>query len=484
MKKWEKEINNIIKYYLFVVVICHVLFYIAPITALMIGTPFYNFQRYLGIIGGGLVVLDLLSSRYLFKEKNIIFLYLLSGIALISSILYYRYGVKENIFDIAWSIIIFALLYPYARRVGKEEFIKQSHFMFKIVSAIWVIACSISVFAFLFNFGYHIVANPYFEKFYIRQGFLEYRLFGVFMSIFSSSMLSGILAIFSIFYYYYSKKKLYIFNTILFLLHIILSGSRSSIVSLGAVIIIASFYYWFMHKSRKTNTLLRIGLSFLFSIVVFVSSIGVLEGSKKVLAYLPTIPIFSENRYLFVNNMERNGTLKDNHDRNSNKNLLQREDTDSENISNNRFDIWKDYLSIYKDISIFGLSPNNFSEYIQEYHPNLYIAKHIREAMPNRYSNGDVYEPHSGYVYTYVATGIAGIGVVLIFLILSLKNILKYLREKIDSSFYPFILILIFSLSNATFDSVLFFDPELSGIIFWIIAGYVTYLTSKRDKKC
>lgn len=482
--KWDKKriINNIFKYYLFTAIICHVLFYIAPIASLMIGTPFYNFQRYLGVVGVGLIVLDLFTSRYLFKVKNIIFLYLLSGVAVISSILYMRYGIKENLFDIVWSGIIFAVLYPYAKRVGKDEFLKQFSVMFKIISVIWIIACIISIFAFLFNSGYHIVANPYFDKFYIRQGFLEYRLFGVFMSIFSSSMMSGTLLIFSLFYCYIFKKKIYIFNSIIYLLHIILSGSRSSIVSLGVVIVIVSFYYWFKHRNQNKNIIVKLVISFLFSVAVLVLSIGGLEGSKKVLSYLPTIPVFSENRLLFMNivggNIDKNDT-----DQEMKKNLLEREDTDSENISNNRFDIWKDYLFIYKDINIVGLSPNNFSEYIQEYYPDLYIAKHIREAMPNRYSNGDVYEPHSGYVYTYVATGIAGITLVVLFLVLSLRDVLRYLRKKIDLSFYPFILVLIFSLTNATFDSVVFFDSELSGVLFWIIAGYISYLTSQRDEK-
>lgn len=486
--KWDKKriINNIFKYYLFTTIICHVLFYIAPIASLMIGTPFYNFQRYLGVVGVGLIVLDFFTSRYLFKAKNTIFLYLLSGVAVISSILHMRYGIKENLFDIVWSGIIFAVLYPYAKRVGKDEFLKQFSVMFKIISVIWTIACIISIFAFLFNSGYHIVANPYFDKFYIRQGFLEYRLFGVFMSIFSSSMMSGTLLIFSLFYCYIFKKKIYIFNSIIYLLHIILSGSRSSIVSLGVVIVIVSFYYWFKHRNQNKNIIVKLVISFLFSVAVLVLSICGLEGSKKVLSYLPTIPVFSENRLLFMNivggNIDKNDE-EDNTDQKIKKNLLEREDTDSENISNNRFDIWKDYLFIYKDINIVGLSPNNFSEYIQEYHPDLYIAKHIREAMPNRYSNGDVYEPHSGYVYTYVATGIVGITLVVLFLVLSLRDVLRYLRKKVDLSFYPFILVLIFSLTNATFDSVVFFDPELSGVLFWIIAGYISYLTSQRDEK-
>ena len=114
-------LNTAVLVYVGVTVVSFVLLQIAPVLTWMAKTPLYHISTYLGLIGAVLMALDLFTNRGLWRG---IWCWLLYGVAfmdVIASLRTMRYGVKDNLFDLCWVVIQFALVYSLAQRVGKER---------------------------------------------------------------------------------------------------------------------------------------------------------------------------------------------------------------------------------------------------------------------------------------------------------------------------------------------------------------------------
>ena len=114
-------INKITVIYVGITVLTFILFLIAPFITLIAKTPFYSIKTYLGIIGAGLLCLDVFTNRVVWRGK---YIYLLIGIcacAAISTVTTARYGFKDNIFDLVWVTVQFGLIYSCGYRLGKAS---------------------------------------------------------------------------------------------------------------------------------------------------------------------------------------------------------------------------------------------------------------------------------------------------------------------------------------------------------------------------
>ncbi len=77
----SKIINKIEEYYIIITVMCYVVCGIAPVVAMIKYTPLYSYQRYLGIIGIFLIIIDIIVNKTIYKEKHGLCLYLLLLVA-------------------------------------------------------------------------------------------------------------------------------------------------------------------------------------------------------------------------------------------------------------------------------------------------------------------------------------------------------------------------------------------------------------------
>ena len=150
--------------------------------------------------------------------------------------------------------------------------------------------------------------------------------------------------------------------------------------------------------------------------------------------------------------------------------VLEREDVDVSNVSNNRFDIWKDYIdsTLDKDKFLFGLSPRNATIYIQENIPDSYVGK-------------TGYETHCAYVSLFSGVGIVGTIIMGIFIFLSIRNVCLHVFIYKDYNVW-FILCLsvVGGLSVYSFFLTdLFFVNNLTTIIFWPLLGYLNTYQSR-----
>ncbi|MDO4813708.1 MAG: O-antigen ligase family protein [Gemella sp.] len=476
------NLNNVVGIYLFSLIILHVLFIIAPTNALFLGTPLYSFQRYFALIGIVLLGIDLITNRYMFKEKYGYLLYGIVGSAAISSILTISYDVKHNLFSIIWMTLTLAIIYTYSLRVENQIFHKKMYTVYKVISVVWLVACIVSITAFLFNTGYFIQLDMHVEGAYIRQGFLEHRLFGIFMAMYTSAMFSAMLLIASVFFYIVHKKKYLLVYATIFLIHVILSGARSAMVSLIITLTLVVIYYFYKKKLSSFKVINRVVYLGIVAIITIGLSYSIFNYSKVALGAIQQLSVFTNNQEPYFELVQKMPKVKqeskeevpEDNAEVSSEAVLEREDASLENPSNNRISIWKDYLSLYKDIGIFGLSPYNFSKYIQDNHEDLFIVNYVKENMPDKYEKGIVYQPHNSYIYLYVTTGLLGLTLFLTYAILLLRKIFNYLYKDGGNSYINFaIVILIFTVTNMLFDTTVFFNNEATIVIFWLLLGYL-----------
>lgn len=155
---------------------------------------------------------------------------------------------------------------------------------------------------------------------------------------------------------------------------------------------------------------------------------------------------------------------------NDEKNILKREDITSNNISNNRIEIWKEYLSGMKGRYLFGTSPRNMLCYFEKMETASYVVERK-------------YEIHNGYLAVFVGCGIVGSIPVIIFIYLVAKKILNYCfkKQNIELEFIVTFSIICLILIYTMFFTELFFVNNLTTSIFWSLLGFLWIWLDKDD---
>lgn len=455
-KEW---IDKMILHYIWMTIVIFTLMMISPVLSFLTKTPFYHIQTYLGLFGIVLLGIDVLTQRKSFKSKYVFLLYGIALVALMAAIKTREFGLKDNLFSITWAILNFSLFYSISTRIAKEKWIKTMDFYLNVLFLIWGIACLVSIAQFFMNIGYTYVINPLSKDVSVaRQGFLQNRLFGIFDPINHAAYISLMLFILSIFEFRKKTKFRWVYpiSSVVFFMHIVLCGSRSAGISLVVCSFIA-FFLFYRNRLENINfkkNVMALALSVCFMVVVNYS----LKLSSTGLSYLSsTLNLGSETH------LEKN------------PDILNREDDLKGNFSNNRLDIWKDYLNIHQEFGAIGLSPGNYMKYIAKHHPDLYIVEYIKTNFPKKFAAGSIYHTHNGYLKVFVSTGYVGILTLVAFLILCLKDSFIYMKKNLHlSDLYVFsFLIVVSGLISAIFDQGIFFMENTPSFLFWLFAGMV-----------
>ena len=453
-------------------IITQVLLQISPFMTFLAKTPFYSIQTLLGLFGAALIVIDFFTNKTIWKGK---YCYLLIGIlvlAAIASVRMISYGTKENIFKLCWAAIQFTLFYSLAHRVSRETLKKYITGIFATVLTLWLVACVYSLYQFVFQIGYWEVVNPLaLDSSANRQGFFDNRLFGIFYTLNHAAYVSLILFLIGLLYIIKTKKILVrialVVSDFILLCHILLSGSRSALVSFVAAIL---FISWLLLRRKINikgffNTLLPV----LLAIVIAVSS---LQGALIVKKGLAKVPAFCES------------FIKTEQVVPPNENVLHRENLEDDQ-SNGRFDIWSDYIKLYKQVGLVGLSPGNYMPYIHENHQDLYIVDYIKEHYPDKYDSGFVHHVHNGFIMVYVSAGILGIILLAIFMVLCIRKVFAKIKQERQLSYLficSFVIVVVGAIS-AVFDEGLFFQNNPHTTAFWLALGILMKEACKTKEK-
>lgn len=454
-------VNTVILWYVGVALAFQTLFLIAPFVTFIARTPLYHMQSYLGVLGALLVCVDLFTNKGIWRGPYSLLMYAMCAAALLASALTLSYGVKDNLYIIAWTVIQIALFYSCAFRMGREKLEEFAGRVYSAVMPIWFAACCVSVYQFVMQIGYLYVVDPRGEDLSLaRQGFLENRLFGIFNPLNHAAYVSLMLLLAGIYYMTRTRRRLtraaLIAVNLVFFFHIILSGSRSAELSLLACALFAGFTA--ARGRMEKPGLKRAARSAGIAVVTLGVCLGVFTGTKAVLAQVPGVMqrmgIISEDALIPEQDILDRMGLED-------------------NASNNRFDIWKDYVSLRGEIGVIGLSPGNYMAVIRDSHPDLFIVKYIRENFPEKYAAGSIYHVHSGYLMAWVSAGLCGLVCAVVFLALCCRRALRHMLRFPKVSFGFIILCSLVGAGciGAVFDKAIFFMDGAPTFVFWLALG-------------
>ena len=408
------------------------------------------------VVAGGMTLLGILLATYnlvikkvYLKIKTIEYLLLFFALNIITSILVISYGYSTNIKNTLVFFIYFLTVFPIFTGITREEGKKIYDYFFYTVTVLNTFGVLVSLIQFVLLKGYRV--HDY-KGLYIRQGFVESRLFGILASPNFLSLISLIVIIFLVLKIC-SFEKVYryisLVTIVLNFIYIVLSGSRTAFICM----MIAAAIYSIVMFYQKGN------IRSLFKVVLAI--VVVLFSYKAV--------NFTSEQYLHYNKerLEAQDKKLENEDNNLS---LERTDTSEENISNNRFAIWKSTASFVPKKPIFGYSGGNWYEIGKKINPEEYIIK-------------EHYLTHNGYLEILFYNGLAGfvsMGIfVLSFFMSMVKRIFRDKKEGlVNKDLLSMIMILMVILVSNLFLSSTFYGISLLGIILFLMAGYFYSIVS------
>ena len=408
------------------------------------------------VVAGGMTLLGILLATYnlvikkvYLKIKTIEYLLLFFAFNIITSILVISYGYSTNIKNALIFYIYFLTVFPIFTGITREEGKKIYNYFFYTVTVLNTFGVLVSLIQFVLLKGYRV--HDY-KGLYIRQGFVESRLFGILASPNYLSLISLVVIIFLVLKIC-SFEKVYRFIGIVVIalnfIYIVLSGSRTAFICMMIVAVIYSIVMFYQKGNIRS----------LFKVVLAI--VVVLFSYKAV--------NFTSEQYLKYNK-ERLETQDKKLENKDNNLSLERTDTSEENISNNRFAIWKSTASFIPKKPIFGYSGGNWYEIGKKTNPGEYIIK-------------EHYLTHNGYLEILFYNGLAGfisMGIfVLSFFISMVKRIFRDKKEDlVNKDLLSMIMILMVILVSNLFLSSTFYGISLLGIILFLMAGYFYSIVS------
>lgn len=457
LQKYEQPIRKLKGIYIFV-------FISYLITARMV--PFVNFISQdvnsvifsaLAIIGAAILAAEFFMTYSVFKSRENLILLAFWVICLISSLLNMKYGIVNNIKTLVWMAIQFYLLFSFVNIKDEGEINTTLKRIMNSSAAIWLVGVLVSLVQFILQISY----IEDFVDFPRRQGFMESRLFGIFTDPNFAALTSMIIIVFCWYLLKDCKNKklrIYYYINIAFqLIYIVLSGSRTALLE-GFVLV---FVIAALEERNKVHD--KVWLKSLLKGVIAVAiSVALVFAIQKTMLWIAEVcePLRAS---ISIDNGEENNE--------DDKITLNRPDVNEDNISNNRFDIWKSAIEVSQGKRLFGVSPRNLTPYAIENYPDSYLVR-------------EEYETHNGYLAVFVNSGIMGTIAVLALLVDVLYLLCVYIKRKKNQAYESVIIMLLAVLfiiaSSATLQPELFFVNSYGAAVFWLFLGYFVYLLKSK----
>lgn len=391
---------------------------------------------------------DLFTNRNCLKTGHNKVLLAFLAVLVLSCIVNIHYGFLGNVASVINACVEYLLFYTLYIRFGKEHFLKFFKKLFQVLIPIWFVCVVISIVQFITLQDYEYILEG------VRrcQGFSSQRLFGVFIDP-NYAAVTSLVLILGAFYCYRTSGKFarifYIISAVSNYIYAILSLSRTGDICLYVATFLLGFY---LGRNRFKKFVFSFAIGLASVIMVFLVSEITTTGLK----LLP-------KAYESVFHIEKEDPEED-------VITLDRQDVESDNISNNRISIWSCYLNALKKHMVLGLSPEN-------------ALKHVKAEMPDSYVSQTNYVVHNGYLKVLVSTGVIGAAIMLFFLALSAKDIASRVMatKELEHEYIALLIILIILAIFGFFFNELFLIQNMTTILVWPILGYLT--ASRKDAK-
>ncbi len=407
--------------------------------------------------------------KTLFKPKYSVLLFGFFVLAGISILVNYKNNFSHNVMTIYMPVVFAFLLYVPDTGKGLMREIRAISgffigFTFLVSMASFVMYMFQISFTFLNRNGVTI-----------RQGFLENRLFGLYISpnvgvVFAVTSIA--LTFVSLFFIAKKplKKTWLVFcgaNILLQYVYFLLANSRGGIVAASATIALLIIFGRYNFTVFRFKVKVKSVVSKLACLILVFGTLFLLAAPVKyALSYVPMVT----ERVFHANNPNLNGDLGETD--------FTRIEAGSEDISNGRIEIWTAAYSVWRYKPFVGVANANVIEEQtkQSYVPTDTMSKESVFWLGR--ANGNM---HNAYIQIGVNYGMVALFLIVLFLLLivvsAFKKIMSLRKEGNNCTFELLLLgIAAFYLCHNIFETYLFvWGSNVFGALFWLVLGYALF---------
>ncbi len=398
--------------------------------------------------------------RYPFVILYILFL-VLFGLSCLFNI---HYGVTENAKIFMWMTFQFGLLYAFDLKKDEEKVRNEFRISMFLIIGITSVMNLISMIMMFVNYcGYCILDDG--RSFLIGVAYWG-RLYGIHTDPNYGSVLSVIALIAGIYFFLKLKKTwlrvLMIISAALQAMFIIFSASRTGLVATCVCMLL----FWFMYSLHKKKKIIR---ACIVAVVAVVVVLGVNKGV--VVGYNYTVTQISK-----LQEEHKKPDKKDEEKKDEMVKLGRKEELEGD-VSNRRFDLWKNAVDMTKTSPVVGVSFGNFIPYAEENLPDCYM-------ISNDFATFNAF--HNMFMDLIASQGIIGFIVFIGIMLSSLWYLLKHYKT-IPEADKP-VCAFLFSACAAMLVSSLFVSEILYvnnqvTVLFWTLWGFLIYFVKKGEQQ-
>ncbi len=444
---------------------CYVIHILLAFNTLLVDKSILNVTSAIVLVLGVVCILYRLLHiknyiRYPFVILYILFL-VLFGVSCLYNI---HYGVTENAKIFMWMTFQFGLLYAFDLKKDEEKVRKEFQISMFLIIGITSVMNLISMIMMFVNYcGYCILDDG--RSFLIGVAYWG-RLYGIHTDPNYGSVLSVIALIAGIYFFLKLKKTwqrvLMIISAALQAMFIIFSASRTGLVATCVCMLL----FWFMYSLHKKKKIIRA------CIVAVVAVVVVLGVNKGVVAgYNFTVTQISKHQE------EHKKPEKEDDKKKDEMVKLGRKEELEGDVSNRRFDLWKNAVDMAKTSPVVGVSFGNFIPYAEENLPDCYM-------ISNDFATFNAF--HNMFMDLIASQGIVGFVVFIVIILSSLWYLLKHYKTipEADKPTCAFLFSACAAmLASSLFVSEILYVNNQVTVLFWTLWGFLIYFVKKGEQQ-
>lgn len=457
MRQFGRKVKNVILNPIWAMYIMLIVSYLSQIRF---------FYEYLGIVRKGiliwgviLLICSVLKNNKIYRNRYSIVLILFCVVNCVSVLVNYSDRFFYGVVTMAY-VCIFLLIFFNMTRWDEETRQKKEEIENRVLEINIVLSMFFGVVA-LLMFCFNVQGEYLSGSDIIYFGMRENRLWGVYNSNTAASIcIISIVA--SLIMLKKSKyKKSLISNIIIQVVYLILTQSRTGWI---LIIIFAGLYMFFnkvLPSLKSEEKLVKKMLNIVCSIVIMVG-IGICPTvAKEILVKIPQAVAHCVEK----SNLVCGG----------NEISLERVDKEfvsDQDVTNGRMELWKAGIEIVKDNPVFGIGSENVIEEAEQY------------LSADRYRNLVKGGFHNSYLTIMVSSGILGLLLFGVFLLMLVIDGLKYLWKNKEHKYSLIIMLLFTMMVNELMEARWLYNTSYLNIVFWILAGFVIDKIMGVKEKC
>lgn len=472
--------------------------YLFRLVTLVIYTIYYisslfgieSLPRAVTLIWGGLLILfEVLYARRFQQAKYWPLLALLAvsyGITVVLNIRYQTVFMINNLFYIVQSAVLF---YPVELDDSRERFRLWMQRINRAFTAIVFLASLASILLYVFNISYWIFNAG--DHSWIRQGFIENRLFGVYSNPNIGSIFAAAAIVMLGQNNVFAGRKIYQFsgwgylNIVIQLIYIALSASRGTLLT-GLVFIGLLFVFYVIRSLMHHFSWRRLGTLFFQGVLTLFLVVSGYAGIEKAISYAPGLANYGYQ--LVTGELRENEELALGGTQKASLGNIQatelRTVDDNAETSSGRVTIWQAGINVLKQKPLFGVGDSVFYRNKRPNETTTQIDMQQLDELDRQELKRSRGYLHNTYVSALVKAG--GIGF-LLYVGFLVAFMLYHLRFLLSGAFVganpwhqlyavTFAMLASFLFTDLVESHLMFTNRDVINAIFWLNAGVLNYL--------